>query len=196
EPPSGATDSGTRDHDQREIGDGGLVARLGCQGGQAVRQPGPGEELLNGSIALLDVGLEDLRRADRRDPRETGAEVAIHLGDPPSPDNQDHYEQEYENCYCGSHRRTACRFDGSKTSEPRWMPARASRSVNFGRTPVALWKPVTRPPESIPSWSKVKMSCVVTTSSSIPTISVTRTTFRVPSDSRDTWITRSSAEAT
>ena len=55
---------------------------------------------------------------------------------------------------------------------------------------------MTRPSESMPSWSKVKMSCVVTTSSSIPTISVTRTIFRVPSDSRDTWMTRSSADAT
>src|SRR5215831_13571405 len=195
-PPSGATHRSTSHHGQREIADGGLVARLGRQGGQTVRQPGPGEELLDSSTALFAVGLEDVRRAHWRGQRETRTEVAVHLGDPPSPDNQDHDEQEYENCYCGGHRRTACRLDGSKTSEPRWMPARDSRSVNFGRTPVARWKPTTRPSGSIPSWSKVKMSCVVTTSSSIPTISVTRTTFRVPSDSRDTWMTRSSAEAT
>src|SRR5947209_8575755 len=195
-PRCSAADGSTRHHDERDVCDGGPVARLGRQGGQAVRQPGPAEQLFNGSIALFDLGPEDLRRADRRSPRETGAEVTAHLGDPPSPGNQDDDEQEYENCYCRGHRRTACRLAGSKTSEPRWMPARDSRSVNFGRTPVALWKPTTPPSESIPSWSKVKMSGVVTTSSSTPTISVTRTIFRVPSDSRDTWMTRSSADAT
>src|SRR5438309_11849037 len=92
--------------------------------------------MINPSIVLFDVGLEDLRRADRRGPRQAGADVAVHLGDPPSPGNQDHDEQKHENCYCGGHRRTTCRFDGSKCSELSWMTASVRRSVEFGRAPV------------------------------------------------------------
>src|SRR5437870_4117663 len=83
-PRCSAADGSTRHHDERDVCDGGPVARLGRQGGQAVRQPGPAEQLFNGSIALFDLGPEDLRRADRRSPRETGAEVMAHLGDPRS----------------------------------------------------------------------------------------------------------------
>ncbi len=63
----------------------------------------------------------------------------------------------------------------------RTMPDVFSRSANLGDTPVALNRPKTRPPASIPSFSKTKMSCMATTSPDMPVISVTWVMRRVPS---------------
>jgi hypothetical protein len=59
--------------------------------------------------------------------------------------------------------------------------------------PVARNVPRTFPSESTVLCSNTKMSCIVMTSFSMPEISETATTRRVPSMSRSTWMTRSSA---
>src|SRR5215470_17632657 len=74
-----------------------------------------------------------------------------------------------------------CLREGSKSSAGRRTPARSIRSLKRGRTPVARWKPRIRPSASMPCCSNTKMSCVVMTSSSMPTISVTLTSLRAPS---------------
>ena len=75
------------------------------------------------------------------------------------------------------------------------LRSRSSRSANNGRIPVGRISPITRPSPSIPRCAKVKMSCIVITSCSVPTISVTWVTRRVPSGKRASWITRLIAEA-
>src|SRR5690606_2935835 len=68
-------------------------------------------------------------------------------------------------------------------------PYAFSRSVKRGRIPVARNCPRTLPRSSNPWRSKTKMSCIVMTSPSIPTISEMVITLRVPSESRASWIT-------
>ena len=73
---------------------------------------------------------------------------------------------------------------------------RGQLALHFGRMPVARNMPVTRPSGVSPVRSNRKMSCIVITSPSIPVISVTPVTRRVPSDIRESWTTRLTAEAT
>ena len=74
-------------------------------------------------------------------------------------------------------------------------PDAASRSVHFGRMPVARKRPSTLPFGATPVRSNTKMSCIVITSPSMPVISVIAVTRRVPSDSRAIWTMRLTAEA-
>src|SRR5690606_10883430 len=67
-----------------------------------------------------------------------------------------------------------------KSRVDRSMPYDLSRSAKRGRMPVALNWPITLSP-SIPCRSYTKMSCMVITSPSIPTISEMERIFRVPS---------------
>ena len=69
-------------------------------------------------------------------------------------------------------------------------PLTARRSANLGRMPVALNSPSTFSLSPTPVRSKTKMSCMVMTSPSMPTISETWRIFLLPSPSRLTWITR------
>ena len=64
-----------------------------------------------------------------------------------------------------------------------------------GRRPVARCSPWTLPSASV--WVRLnrKMSCICTTLPSIPTISVTWVTLRLPSERRFTWTTRPTAAA-
>ena len=61
------------------------------------------------------------------------------------------------------------------------MPDAFSRSQHFGRTPVARKRPVTLPSGVRPVFSKMKMSCIVMMSPSIPVISEMVVTRRDPS---------------
>ena len=54
-------------------------------------------------------------------------------------------------------------------------------SLNFGRIPVSTKSPITSPVSRMPRLSKTKMSCMVTTSPSMPVISAMLVTLRVPS---------------
>jgi hypothetical protein len=65
------------------------------------------------------------------------------------------------------------------------MPDALRRSATFGRTPVARNRPITLPSGVIPSFSNVKISCIVITSPSMPVISEMLVTFLVPSLMRD-----------
>ncbi len=75
-------------------------------------------------------------------------------------------------------------------------PRSASRSRNFGRSPVGVRCPDGRPPRSRPSGTRWKTSCSSTTSPSRPWSSTIDDTTRWPSGSRSTWMIRSMALAT
>src|SRR5882724_2791065 len=75
------------------------------------------------------------------------------------------------------------------------QPADESLSANFGRMPVALKVPRTCPVSLIPCRSNLKISCMESVSPSIPEISETLTTLRVPSLRRAIWITAWIADA-
>ena len=72
---------------------------------------------------------------------------------------------------------------------------RASRSLHFGRIPVARKRRTPCRRALMPVRSNTKMSCIVITSPSMPVISVMAVTLRVPSDMRSTWTTRLIADA-
>src|SRR6476660_8039097 len=78
---------------------------------------------------------------------------------------------------------------------PRSIPYALSRSANLGRIPVALNCPRTFSFSPIPWRSKTKMSCMVITSPSMPTISEICNSFRVPSPRRLTCTTTFTALA-
>src|SRR5206468_13058579 len=65
----------------------------------------------------------------------------------------------------GAHYRTS--VIPSNMSGGRWMPLVFRRSATFGRTPVALKRPMTLPSCVIPSFSNRKISCMVMTSPSM-----------------------------
>src|SRR5262249_40920745 len=150
-----------------------VVSRALQQRGQRPR----GGQL--GLTRLDDVGLD--HPGNGRRTGQTQTDAARRRYGPPDPDDQANEGDEDENRDDQRfHQRATCWFVGLKISGPSWMPARSRRSVNFGRMPVARWKPRTRPSWPIPSCWNVKISCVVTTSSSMPLTSTTRRTFRLP----------------
>ena len=61
--------------------------------------------------------------------------------------------------------------------------------------PVARKAPITRPSSAMPVFLNAKISCMVMTSCSMPVISDTEVTLRVPSDMRLIWMTRLTADA-
>src|SRR6185503_2858805 len=67
------------------------------------------------------------------------------------------------------------------------MPDARSRSQTLGLTPVARKRPVTLPSCVMPAFSNAKISCMVITSPSMPVISETLVTLRVPSLRRVCW---------
>ena len=75
------------------------------------------------------------------------------------------------------------------------MPETSNFSANFGRMPVGINSPSTSPLSRMPRLRKTKMSCMVTMSPSMPVISASEMTLRVPSLRRLTCTTTSMAEA-
>src|ERR687891_1977004 len=104
--------------------------------------------------------------------RESAPHLLARRVHPPQPDDQGDHRDEREHRDGEEHHDAYCLRDGSKSPWGRSKPARSSRSLNRGRTPVARWKPRTRPSWSMPCCSKTKMSWEVMTSSSMPTTSV------------------------
>src|SRR5262249_8236514 len=95
---------------------------------------------------------------------------------------EDHAGAEQEDEDRRRHQRTS--VTPSNMSGGRWMPDAFRRSQTFGRTPVARNRPTTLPSWVTPIFSKTKISCIVITSPSIPVISETLVTLRVPSLNR------------
>src|SRR5262245_51826552 len=75
-------------------------------------------------------------------------------------------------------------FCGSKRSIGRATPLAANLSANFGRTPVALNRPLTLRFSSRPVCWNTNSSCNVIWSPSMPAISCRLMSFLVPSDNR------------
>src|SRR5471032_2132832 len=78
---------------------------------------------------------------------------------------------------------------GSNRLSGTLTPNARRRSRKCGRTPLAWKCPLTVPSWAIPVCWKVKISCMVIISPSMPVISWMATTLRLPSVSRATWIT-------
>src|SRR5690606_13643827 len=66
----------------------------------------------------------------------------------------------------------------------RLIPAAFRRSAHLGRTPVARNRPISLFSGEMPAFSNAKISCMVMTAPSMPVISDTLVTLRVPSLSR------------
>ena len=77
----------------------------------------------------------------------------------------------------------------------RLTPCAITWSRKRGRMPVASNLPSTTPSGETPVWRKRKISCIVTTSPSMPVISDRLTRRRRPSLRRATWITMWIADA-
>ena len=83
----------------------------------------------------------------------------------------------------------------SKSAAGKAIPDIFSFSASRGRIPVAENEPITWPVSVTPCFSKTKMSCMLTTSSSMPVISLRCVTRRVPSLRRAICTTMEMAEA-
>src|SRR5205085_4256928 len=83
---------------------------------------------------------------------------------------------------------------GRNRSDDRLMPWDITWSKKRGRIPVASNFPITCPSALMPVCRKRKISCIVTTSPSMPVSSDKLTSLRRPSDRRATWTTTFSAE--
>src|SRR5262249_36201651 len=121
-----------------------------------------------GHVAQALVHLPGREESREVDDRRVGAH---HQGDDEREDQQR-----------DPHQRTS--VTPSNMSAGRLMPEARRRSQTFGRTPVALKRPMTLPSWVTPSFSNVKISCMVMISPSMPVISETLVTLRVPSLSR------------
>src|SRR5262249_23940094 len=91
----------------------------------------------------------------------------------------DQADHERENDEEQQHQRTS--MTPSNMSVGRLIPEARRRSAHFGRTPMALKRPVTLPSGVKPTFSNVKISCMVMMSPSMPVISEKLVTLRVPS---------------
>ena len=67
--------------------------------------------------------------------------------------------------------------------------------MNLGRTPIGRISPITLPCSSTPSRTNLKISCIRMISPSMPVISATEVTRRLPSCRRSSWHTTLMAEA-
>src|SRR5262249_7450931 len=91
----------------------------------------------------------------------------------------DEGDYEDENDEREKHHRTS--VTPSNMSAGRWMPDAFRRSAHLGRTPVGRNRPTTLPSCVTPTFSKMKISCMVMMSPSMPVISETLVILRVPS---------------
>src|SRR5262249_19542329 len=134
-------------------------------------------------------GFLDDRR--RRDFLQTPIELAArHDGrhvrdDPVAGEHRARADREHDQGE--EHHRTS--VTPSNMSAGRWIPDALRRRRASGGTPVARTLPMTLPSWLTPSFSNTKMSCMVMTSPSMPVISETVVTLRVPSLKRVCWTT-------